>query len=234
MIAMVKSSDTAIKGLRAKFQAFLPRIERYGRFHFRDLKCAVRKADCIAETVALCWKWFVSLAERGKDGSQFLSTLSFLAARQVKGGGRLCGKENAKDVMNPITQRRHGFKLERLPVTTRTPHEDLYGDADGQRQLDEYEERLSDNSITPPPDQAAFRIDWPRFLRTLTHRDRELARFLSLGHQGTSAAAKFGLTPGRVTQLRQQWCREWRMFEGEDAFVWRRQRGSGKKTRVVA
>ena len=40
--------------------------------------------------------------------------------------------------------------------------------------------------------------------------------YLSLGHGAKKAAAKFRLTPGRVTQLRQQWCREWHAMHGEE------------------
>jgi len=48
---------------------------------------------------------------------------------------------------------------------------------------------------------------------TLTDRDRRLAEFLSLGHSGKHVAHKFGISPGRVTQLRQQWCKEWQIFQ---------------------
>src|SRR5262249_59235024 len=105
---------------------------------------------------------------------------------------------------------RRGCRGGRPPASTRSPHEHLYADPHGQALLDALEERLRDNTVTPPPDAAAFRVDWPLFLRGLTRRDRDLALFLSLGHSGKAAAAKFGLSPGRVTQLRQRWCREWR------------------------
>ena len=59
----------------------------------------------------------------------------------------------------------------------------------------------------------AFRLDWPRYFCSLTPRDRQLAEHLSMGHTAKSAASKFGLSPGRVTQLRQRWCSEWRQFE---------------------
>src|SRR2546423_435108 len=67
-----------------------------------------------------------------------------------------------------------------------------------------------------PPDAAAFRIDWSHFLATLSERDRQLAHFLSLGHRAKVAAKKFKLSPGRVTQLCQQWCKEWLACQGED------------------
>jgi hypothetical protein len=40
--------------------------------------------------------------------------------------------------------------------------------------------------------------------------------YLSLGHSAKKAAAKFGLSAGRVTQLRQAWCRKWRTGQGDD------------------
>ena len=60
-----------------------------------------------------------------------------------------------------------------------------------------------------------FKLDFALFLGTLNRRDRRLAHFLSLGHTARRAAARFRLTPGRVTQLRQRWCRQWRACQGE-------------------
>ena len=85
----------------------------------------------------------------------------------------------------------------------------------GQQLHDAFEERLRDNRVTPPPDAAAFRIDFPQFVAGLAERDRRMAMFLSLGHAATEAAAKFGLSPGRVTQLRQRWLRDWRLCQGD-------------------
>jgi hypothetical protein len=49
----------------------------------------------------------------------------------------------------------------------------------------------------------------------LSRRDRKLLKFRSLGHANKAAAAKFQLSPGRVTQLRKIWCREWFARHGE-------------------
>ena len=211
MSAQFPSPDS----LQARFEALLPRIERHGQVYFRYVKCPVRKADFIAEMVGLAWKWFVRLAERGKDATQFASVLASYAARAVKCGRRVCRQESANDALNPQAQQRHSFRVESLPTSTATPHEHLYSSPNGQRSLDDFEERLQDNRQTPVPDQVAFRIDFPLFLKSLSRRDRKLARFLALGHPAKQAAAKFKLSPGRVTQLRQQWCREWRLCQGE-------------------
>jgi hypothetical protein len=217
MIASLSAfSVTATDNLQARFLSLLPKIERCARFYFRHITCSAKRTDRIAETVALCWKWFVRLAERGRDAAEFVTTLVALAARAVNSGRRLCKQESAVDVMSNVAQHRHGFNVESLPIATRRSHESINALVRGQEELDAYEERLSDNAVTPPPDAAAFRIDFPRFLGRMSERDRALAMFLSLGHTATKAADKFGLSCGRVTQLRQRWHENWRLFEGEE------------------
>ena len=204
-----------LAALHVQFLALVPRIETHARICFRGVHCRVTQEDRVQECVALGWKWFLRLAEQGKDVFAFPMAFASLVARAVKCGRRLCGQERARDVLSPLAQQRHGFRVGRLPTSTRRHHEDLYADPHGQALLDEFEERLRDNTMTPPPDAAAFRVDWPLFLQGLTQRDRDMAAFLSLGHSGKATAAKFGLSPGRVTQLRQRWCREWRACQGE-------------------
>jgi hypothetical protein len=199
-----------------RFLALVPRIESHARIYFRYLACPDLRADKVAETVALAWKWFVRLQERSKDIEHFPMAFTFLAARAVKGGRRLCGKESTGEVFSSVAQHRHDFQVESLPASTRRPVSELYGVVRGQEAVDAYEERLHDNHVTPPPDAAAFRIDFPRFVGALAERDRELAMFLSLGHSAKKAAHRFRLSPGRVTQLRCRWFRHWRAFHGEE------------------
>src|SRR5262249_39913909 len=160
--------------LPRKFLALLPRIELHARITFRSVRCPDRRADAIAETVALAWQWHVRLAERGKDVRQFPAAFAALAARAVRSGRRLCGHEKCKDVCSPVAQRQHGFQVAYLPPSTRSAHEHLYATPQGQVLLDAFEERLRDNTLTPVPDQVAFRMDFPAWLRTLTPRDRDL------------------------------------------------------------
>jgi hypothetical protein len=218
-----------VEVLHARFLRLLPKIEGHARIFFRGIKCPVKKEDKGQECVALGWGWFLRLAEQGKDVFAFPAAFAALVARAVKCGRRLCGQERSRDVFSPLAQQRRGFRVELLPATTRSPHDSLYSDPHGQAVHDAFEERLRDNAVTPPPDAAAFRIDWPQFLCGLPARDREMALFLSLGNSGKAAAAKFGVSPGRVTQLRQQWCREWRLCQGEgDAVPAGRGKGQGR------
>src|SRR5947209_9025811 len=104
-----------LESLHAGFLDLMPRIEQHARIYFRYLKCPHRKEDAVAETVAVAWKWFVRLAERGKDASRFVTTFATLAARHVNTGRKLCGQEPGKDVFSPLAQARHGFAVGKLP-----------------------------------------------------------------------------------------------------------------------
>src|SRR5262249_56372109 len=103
-----------------------------------------------------------------QGGLSCVSALDSCAARAVNSGRRVCGHERAKDVLSPVAQRRHGFAVEALPHATSTSHEHLYASPHGQERLDAFEERLRDNTQTPPDEQAAFRIDFPAWRRTHT------------------------------------------------------------------
>lgn len=198
--------------LHTAFLLILPRIEQHAQIVHRATRCPDQRQDQIAETVALAYQWFVRLARRGKDASQFVSALATYAARAVRSGRRLCGQERAKDVLSPRAQRQHGFTVERLPIATQVSHECLYGESDGQRRLDEYEERLHDNRRTPVPDQAAFRIDFRSWLRTLTSRERRLIRAMARNERTKDLSRQFDLSAGRISQLRRQFQEAWEAF----------------------
>src|SRR4051812_38691156 len=101
--------------LHARFLALLPRIELHARIYFRHVKCPHRKADAIAETVAVAWRWFLRLVEGGKAAPRFVPPFAARAARHVRCGRRLCGQERAKDVLSLQAQQRRGFTVSPLP-----------------------------------------------------------------------------------------------------------------------
>jgi hypothetical protein len=212
----------ALEQLREQFLALLPRIELHARITFRGVKCPDRRADAVAETVALAWKWHVRLAERGKNVSRFPAAFAALAARAVRSGRRLCGHERAREVLSPVARRRHGFRVEHLPASTRSPHEHLYASPHGQALLDAFEERLRDNTLTPVADQVAFRIDFPAWLQTLTGRERHLVRAMARNERTKDLSKQFALSPGRVSQLRREFRDDWLRFHGEDVPARRR------------
>lgn len=212
---MNAAAPYSLAKLQARFLELVPRIELHGRIFFRQLKCRDSRAEAIAEMIALAWKWFVRLIQRGKDAADFMRAFTRFIGFAVKSGRRLCGQEKAKDVMSPVAQQKKRFKVESLPITTRTSYQDLCSSVRGQRQHDAFEERLQDNTLTPVPEQAAFRIDWPAWVKTRTERDRRIIDDLMAGQRTLDVSRKYGLSPGRVSQLRQEFHQDWLRFHGE-------------------
>jgi hypothetical protein len=205
------SIHPSLKALHADFLALLPRIEDRARFAFRHIVCPHQRDEAVADVVALAWSWYCRLAHKGRNAGAFISKLAVLAARQVKAGRSLGGQEKAQDVLSWRAQRRHGFTVGRLAD---------FSTVDGGL----FAEALADNTQTPPPDAAAFRIDWPRWLARRTHRDRRLIHELARGERTRDVARKFHLSPARVSQKRRQFHQDWLRFHGEDT-PWRGRRG---------
>jgi hypothetical protein len=199
---MPSPATTRLRALQLAFLSILPRIERHGRVYFRHVRCPGRKADAIGEMVALSWRWFVRLAEQGKDATRFPSTLATFAARAVHSGRRLCGAEKAKDALSPVAQRRHGFAVGRLPDFSTLNGNPLF-------------DALHDNTQSPVLDQVAFRFDFPAWLTSLGARDRSIAQDMAQGHRTGELAEAYGLSPARVSQLRREFHRDWQVFCGE-------------------
>ena len=187
--------------LHTAFLQILPRLEMHARIYFRQIRCPNAQDDRVQETIAMAWKWFVTLAERGKDATGFVSTLAVFAALGVRLGRRLCGQEKPKDVLSPLAQQRHGFTVHRLP-------------ADGAWH-EEFAEALYDNTQTPPDEQAAFRLDFAAWRSRHSARNRRLIDELMAGERTFDVARRYCLSPGRISQLRRAFHDDWRAFGGE-------------------
>jgi hypothetical protein len=205
-----------LDALHRHFLAILGRIETHALISFRHLKCPGRRADAIAEVVAVAWLWFLRLAQQpDKDVNDFVSTLATFAVRHVRSGRKLAGMEKSRDALNPHAQQRHNFRVETLHHSTQRRWERIYGEPYGQQPMDAFEERLRDNTQSPVPDQAAFRIDFPLWLLRLGPRNREIAQNMAQDFRTNELAAKHGTTPGRISQLRREFHDDWQRFHGE-------------------
>jgi hypothetical protein len=195
----VESPREAAALLQSRFLALLPKLERHGHIYFRHLSCLQQRAEAQAEMVALAWHWFLRLAHRGRKPEVFITMLASFAARAVASGRRLCGQEPAKDILSPLAQRRHGFTIQQLHPQ-------------GTPACSPWDEAVKDNTQTPVPDQVVFRIDFPAWLRTRTERDRGIIARLLVGERTGAVAREFGLSPGRVAQLRRKLHDDWERF----------------------
>jgi hypothetical protein len=185
--------------LQSRFLAVLPRIERHARIYFRHLKCPHRRDEALAECLALAWWWFVRLVQRGKVPEAFITVLADFAARAVSSGRRLCGQEKVNEVLSSVAQRRHGFTVQRLHPS-------------GGRPDSSWDDALKDNTRTPVLDQVIFRVDFRAWRGTRTKRDQRIIDRLLRSERTGTVAQIFGISPGRIAQLRRQFHADWLRF----------------------
>ena len=178
------------------FLRLKPVVERHAQVVFRHLAWVDRE-EAMAEAVAGAFQSYLSLLRRGKDPFKFPRMIAARAVQHVLNGRRVGTRRNGRDVFARAGRLRHAFWL--CP---------LLHDHD-------WSEALIDNRKTPVPDQVSFRCDFPRWLDTLTPRDRAIAILLSTGNSTKSMAKRFGLSAARISQLRTEFYALWQNFHGE-------------------
>ena len=192
-------------GWQAGFLALLPIVQTHAKIQFRRLP-AERREEAIQETVAAaCLNYQLAVAQ-GKQDIIRPGPLADFAVRHVRTGRHVGGHQDAaQDVMSPVAHQRHGVQLQSY-------HAHRSGDGtDGWRQL-----AIEDRKASIP-DLAAFRIDFAQWLKSLTHRDRRIIAAFVSGERTMTVSERFGISEGRVSQLRRRYEREWGAFQGNGA-----------------
>jgi hypothetical protein len=198
MIAFAKSQE--VVGWQEGFLLLLPRIERYARRAFCNMRGDARD-EAVCEVIAGCVCSYKRLFERNELHRAFASTLVRFAVRVYYRGKRVGTSRCSRGVYTRSTHRDATFELSSIG----TP----------RNQRAEWMECLTDNHSTPIPDQVHFRIEFPRWLLSQTSRNRQIVKALSLGYTTAEVAAEFRISPGRVSQLRRLFHDSWNNFNGE-------------------
>jgi len=171
--------------------AVLPVVRAYAYRACAGYNAEYRE-DFIAEAVSAAFVSFASLLKRGCASRVTAGRLAYFAVKHVRSGRHVGGSQNgAKDAMTP----RNG----RSPVR--------FGTIDDLPYV--LHHALVDNTRSPVPEQAAFRIDFSTFLAEQPEKKQKVAVLLAQGHRGKDVATMVGITPGRVTQIRQELDCEW-------------------------
>ncbi|MEX1224392.1 MAG: hypothetical protein WEA31_07580 [Pirellulales bacterium] len=199
MVAITRS-DNAHQSANDRFLSMLPRIQRLARRAFRDC-LSEQRDELVAEVVANSYCAFIRLVERDKQDVAFATPLANFAIRQVRCGRRVGAKLNVRDISSPHSQLVHDIYQVRL---------DRYNAKTG-----DWHEVLVEDRRASPADIAAVRIDFAAWLRSLPDRLRRIALFLASGETTSAAAKQFGLTPGRISQMRRELMAAWEAFHGE-------------------
>jgi hypothetical protein len=108
------------------------------------------------------------------------------------------GEGEGRDV-GTGAQKRHNFVVEKLPDFSTLKGNPLA-------------EALQDNDVTPPPDAAAFRIDFPTWLMNKTERDRQIIQDMAMGERTLDLSKKYGVCQARISQKRDEFHEDWDQF----------------------
>jgi hypothetical protein len=213
MIASVKRPKSQCKtpDQYAEFLAMLPAIRRSAQLAFRKLPPELRH-DLIEEVVANSYVAFARLVERGQADRASATPLARFAIAQICVGRRVGSRLRIGDALSNYAQFRKQFSVERL---------DQFSEEDGC-----WGEILVENKRATPADVAAWRIDFASWLRRLTARLRKIALALAAGETTSAAARMFGVSPARISQIRDLLRRSWEEFQSGH--------GSGAQLQPVA
>ena len=193
--------------IASTFLAHLPRIRKHARYALRRVACPDTRDDLACEAVALAWRHFAALALRGKRPEEFVATLALRCTQAVRAGRRLAGSDRARDVLSPVAKVRHGVVVVRLGDRVSAPWLDP-----AWAGAEVVAEALAIDLKARVPDQAAFRVDFPAWRARLSARDRAVADALAAGERTGEVASRFGLSPARVSQLREAFRANWLAF----------------------
>jgi hypothetical protein len=190
------NAATQISDWQTGFLNVLPAVHKHAKIQFRKLP-AEQREEAIQETIAAAVVSFRKLAAKGMLAIARPSTLATYAVLHVRSGRHVGGhQDSAGDVMSPIARRRHDIMLASV------------GD-DGCGGM------LIADRKADVPDLAAFRIDFKNWLSSFSRRDRKIITALASGERTKTVAERFGISHGRVSQLRRRFERNWQLFQGD-------------------
>jgi hypothetical protein len=183
---------------QSSFVSMLSEIEQRLRCAFRHLDSASRE-ESIAEGVVHCLLSFARLHDQGRAEAASASTLAWYATLAVKRGRPAGDRMNCNEPLSRYAQVRNGTRIEQR-----------YG---------KWLDLLVEDKRASVPDQVAAKLDVGDWFATLPSRMKQIAQDLAYGFSTSEVAEKYGVTPGRISQLRRSLEASWSAFQQEAAPV---------------
>ena len=202
MLRLQTSKRTSRADWQAAFETKLPEIRQCLHQAFWRLERDARD-EAIAEGVAHTLISFRRLHDQGRAANVTASNLAWFAAKQVRAGRTAVGRQNSKEPLAAYAQQRRGIRVSQL-------------NGEDPRARDWIDAIASDRR-TSVVDLVAARLDISAWLSGLCGRNRLIATNLAQGDTTSEAARKFGVTAGRISQLRLELAQSWAMFQHEPA-----------------
>lgn len=181
------------------FHSIMPAISTHLKICFRRLP-AEQREEKTQEALASALVSYRSLATSGRMADIHPGTLAGFAVKHVNNRRHVGGSQDgARDAMSTVAQNRGCF---------RTMSTDRY-----RRETGEWEQITVEDRRVPVPDLVSFRIDFREWLDTLSRRDRKIIASFIRGDSTSGVAQQFGISEGRVSQLRRKYQVLWRAFQ---------------------
>lgn len=184
-----------------KFLALLPRIRRAIRLTIRNLPKKTDREEALQETDCLAWQGWRLAVLRGKNPATFSWAIGRFAGKQLLQGRRIAGKHGC-NIFGGTGQGESNRPIQPLARSQ------------GGELLHQVVACLAENLKTPPPDQAAFRIDFRVWVERLPRRSQRQVALSIAGWRTKEMAQRLGVTPGAISQHRRALAESWSAFQG--------------------
>jgi DNA-binding NarL/FixJ family response regulator len=164
----------------------------------------IHREEAIQEAIAAAVIAYRRLAAQGRLHVAHPGTIATNAVHHVRNGRHVGGhRDRSKDVLSPTAQRRHGVQV-------------ISCDAERtERSASDWKQLVIADRKADIPELAAFRIDFADWLHQWSRRDRKIITVLASGEMTRAVAEQFGISEGRVSQLRRRYEQDWRAMQGE-------------------
>jgi hypothetical protein len=196
MIAINNESNGNETSWQTHFVTMLPEIQQRLRQAFRLLDAEARE-DSIQEAIVHSLLSYSRLHERGRAESASPSSLAWFATLQVKRGRPAGSRMNGKEPLSRYAQIGNGIRIEQMQSN--------------------WIDAMVEDKRTSVADQVAAKMDLGAWFATLTKRMNEIAKDLAFGFTTSEVAMKYGVSSGRVSQLRRTLEESWAAFQQEAA-----------------
>ena len=183
---------------QAAFLPILQWVENHAAISFRHLNPADRE-EAVAVAVAHAFVSFLAIRSRGKDPAAFPSAVATFAVLAVINGRRIEGGSTSRDALDPASRRRRGHVVHEF---------------DSRSAIGWWRDAVADPRVAVA-DQAAFNLDFPAWLASLTAIKRKAAKLLARGYTTNAVARLLRLCAARVSQIRRELAISWAAFHGE-------------------
>ena len=193
------SSVLDLQDMQARFMAMVPQIQRRAQRAFRACTAELRE-EIVAEVVADCFIWYRRLVELGRINDAHANALAHYSIKRIASGVQVGCRRNRFDTASRYARLKTGMRREPL----------YWRDSD----TGEWHEMLLEAPGASPADLAAARIDIRHWFSTLSIRNRAIAVALAAGERTHRVAEQFGLSSGRIAQMRREFAKSWLALHG--------------------